>query len=61
MPLDFAPEWLTFTGPTLTAGHADGAVSFSVGAEVDPDNAGWQHEVVRRGCRANRAPGQCDT
>ena len=33
VPLVFAPEWLTFTGTTITAGHADGAVSFSVGAE----------------------------
>jgi hypothetical protein len=36
VPLAFAPEWLTFTGTTLTAGHADGAVSFSVGAEAGP-------------------------
>jgi hypothetical protein len=37
VPLAFAPEWLTFTGTTLTAGNADGAVSFSVvGAEVGP-------------------------
>jgi hypothetical protein len=36
VPLAFAPEWLTFTGTTLAAGHADGAVSFSVGAEVRP-------------------------
>jgi hypothetical protein len=36
VPLGFAPEWLTFTGTTLTAGHADGAVSLSVGAEVGP-------------------------
>jgi hypothetical protein len=34
VPLAFAPEWLTFTGTTLTAGNADGVVSFSVGAEV---------------------------
>jgi hypothetical protein len=33
--LDFAPEWLTFTGATLTVGHADGAVSFWVGAEAE--------------------------
>src|SRR5262249_37338069 len=36
VPLAFAPEWLTFTGTALTAGHADGAVSFSVGAEGGP-------------------------
>ena len=36
VPLAFAPEWLTFTGTTLTAGNADGAASFSVGAEVAP-------------------------
>ena len=35
-PASFAPEWLTFTGATLTAGHADGVVSFSVGAEGGP-------------------------
>jgi hypothetical protein len=36
VPLPFAPEWLTFTGTILTAGHADGAVSFSGGAEAGP-------------------------
>ena len=36
VPLAFAPEWLTFTGTTLTAGNADGVVSFSVGAEGGP-------------------------
>jgi hypothetical protein len=36
VPLAFAPEWLTFIGTTFTAGNADGAVSFSVGAEVGP-------------------------
>jgi WD40 repeat protein len=40
VPLAFAPERLTFTGTTLAAGHADGAVSFSVRAEVGPSNAG---------------------
>ena len=34
VPLAFAPEWLTFIGTNLTAGNADGVVSFSVGAEV---------------------------
>jgi hypothetical protein len=34
--LGFAPEWLTFTGTTLTAGHTDGAISFSVGVEAGP-------------------------
>jgi WD40 repeat protein len=32
--LAFAPEWLKFTSTTLTAGNANGAVSFSVGEEV---------------------------
>jgi len=36
VPLAFAPDWLTFTGTTLTAGNADGVVSFSVGAEGGP-------------------------
>ena len=36
VPLAFAPEWLTFTGTTLTVGNADGAVSLSVGAEAGP-------------------------
>jgi len=36
VPLAFAPEWLTFTETTLTAGNADEVVSFSVGAEVGP-------------------------
>jgi hypothetical protein len=36
VPLGFAPEWLTFTGTALNAGHADGAVSFWVGAEAGP-------------------------
>jgi hypothetical protein len=36
VPLAFAPEWLTFTGTILTVGNADGAVSFSVGAEGGP-------------------------
>jgi hypothetical protein len=36
VPLGFAPEWLTFTGTTLTAGHTDGAISFLVGAEAGP-------------------------
>jgi hypothetical protein len=29
-------KWLTFTGTPLTAGHTDGAISFSVGAEAGP-------------------------
>jgi WD40 repeat protein len=36
VPLGFAPEWLTFKGTTLTAGHGNGAVSFWVGAESGP-------------------------
>jgi hypothetical protein len=36
VPLAFVPEWLTFTGTTLTAGNADGVVSFSARAEVGP-------------------------
>jgi hypothetical protein len=36
VPLGFAPEWLTFEGTTLTAGHTDGAVSFLVDAGSGP-------------------------
>ena len=30
VPLESAPQWITFTGPTLTAGLATGPVSFAV-------------------------------
>jgi hypothetical protein len=51
VPLALVPEWLTFTGTTLTTGNVDGAVGFSVGVEVGPQErmkfVNMQHDAMR--------------